>query len=88
MRFVLKECCGGEQQLSGEVEIRNGQLEIRLNGYGDATSSPGYGVPILLELRENSPTLVVWSDITEQDPTHQIDLSAAKEPANHNKEED
>jgi len=65
--------------LKGRVEFANGALCIYLDGYGDCCSAPGHGTPILLELREASPTLAVWSDIKQEDPTHIIDLNGAKE---------
>lgn len=51
-------------------------LAISIEGCGEY-SSTGDGVPILLECIDGIPRLVVWADITREDPTHIIDLSGA-----------
>jgi hypothetical protein len=83
MPFTLQDQ-NGARQLQGRVELApNGQLCLYLDGYGDFCSTPGQGVPILLELLEGKPRLIVWADISREEPTHIIDLSGAAEASQH-----
>jgi hypothetical protein len=61
------------------VESENGQVWIRPQGYGDATSMDGHGWPIGVELANNEIRVLVWADINEEDPTHKISVEGAKE---------
>jgi hypothetical protein len=54
-------------------------LFIEPEGYGDCFSSPGRGVPIVIEVFEGNLQLVVWADINSEDPTHTINLEGARE---------
>jgi hypothetical protein len=77
--FTLQDQ-NGSRQLQGRVELAtNGQLCFHLAGYGDFCSAPGHGVPVLVELLDGAPRLLVWADINREEPTHVIDLSGAAE---------
>lgn len=57
-----------------------GNLLVRPDGTGDAVSGDGQGFPIMIEIDDDGkPTLLVWADIGQHDPTHTIDLSGALE---------
>ena len=58
---------------------KQGQLEIRLRGYGDNQSNDGEGCPIVIEVVDGRLSMKVWSNINREDPTHVIDLEWAKE---------
>ena len=54
-------------------------LWFRAAGYGDAQSPNGDGFPVKIEWYEGELWVLVWSDITSEDPTHKISLTAARE---------
>ena len=35
--------------------------------------------PVLVEIYEGRPQVIIWADINKEDPTHEIDLSGALE---------
>jgi hypothetical protein len=63
----------------GEQNGRN--LLIGFKGYGDLPSTKDDGYPVLLEVCNGRLRLVVWADINQEDPTHEIDLEGARESA-------
>ena len=65
----------------GRVEVqKHGQnLILRFEGFGDHNSEDGYGAPVLVENWEGKLRVVVWADINQEDPTHVIDLTGARE---------
>jgi len=65
----------------GRVELqRYGQyLLLRFEGFGEKTSEDGHGSPVLIENWGGKLRVIAWSDINQEDPTHTIDLSGAKE---------
>ena len=62
------------------MESGPGGVEIFIPGLG--TMSEQGGAPIYLEKNGNSWELLVWSDISSEDPTHRIDLTMAAESGN------
>jgi len=62
------------------MESGPGGIEIFIPGLG--TMSEQGGAPIYLEKNGNSWELLVWSDISSEDPTHRIDLAMAAESGN------
>lgn len=66
------------------IEYRESGINICPFGYSDATSEPGFGAPIFLELYQGELRLVVWSDINCEEPTHVISLDGAKEECRNN----
>ncbi len=52
-------------------------VEVFIEDMGTSVSK--HDSPIYLELNEGKWILHVWSDINQEDPTHQIDMSAALE---------
>ena len=66
------------EQISTKVNsVPYPSLEVFIEGMG-THSTPG-GSPIYLEYYEGGWRLHVWSDITQEDTTHVIDLSGAAE---------
>jgi hypothetical protein len=65
----------------GRIELdKDGQyLILRFEGFGDKTSEDGYGAPVLVENWGGKLRVIAWADINQEDPTHTIDLSGAKE---------
>ena len=60
-------------------KIPHPNIEIYLDGVG--TASEENGSAIYVEFYEGKWKLVVWSDISKEDPTHIIDMSDAMEIA-------
>ncbi len=54
-------------------------VSIYAEGHGDFGSAEGHGTPVYLELHRGRLRLLVWSEINLEDPTHDIDLSGARE---------
>jgi len=50
------------------IELENGVIYIRPEGYGDCGTEDGYGCPVLIEYYEGSLRVVVWNDINQEDP--------------------
>jgi hypothetical protein len=67
----------------GEIHQYDQGLEVILEGYGDAASEPGYGVPIFIELYQGTIQVRLWTNIDHEDPeSHSpkvISLEKAKE---------
>ena len=68
-----------KKKVPAEIEIINGSIYIKAKGYGDACSKDGYGNPIIVEVWDGELRVVVWSDINQEDPTHNISMEGAKE---------
>ena len=81
MKIELRDVDLDRDQTPLEVEIMADSegISIHPKGYGDATSSPGMGIPVFLQLYQGKLMVNVWSDINKEDPTHEIDLEGAKE---------
>ena len=67
------------------ITVTHGQTDegpyvlVRPEGTGDMPSPAGHGWPVLIEIYNGTPRIIIWSDINEEDPTHTIDLSGALE---------
>jgi len=57
-------------------------IEVFISEHGVKTAS--HGAPIYLEVLDNDVVLYIWADINQEDPTHIINLSQAKEIARDN----
>ena len=68
-----------QKTIKSQAEYENGNLCLRFNGYGDSSSEDGHGCPVMIEFYNNELRVVVWGNINEQDPTHIIPLTKAKE---------
>lgn len=65
-----------------QLDWNDTQLYIKIAGYGECAARNGEGFPIMLEIDPDydpDPVLRVWSDITDEDPTHKISLQQAAE---------
>lgn len=67
------------QKIEVEIEASSDGILIKPKGYGDFCTENGYGTPVLIELCNGHPRVVVWSDINQEDPTHIISLKEAQE---------
>ncbi len=88
--FILKD-----RHMDYNTEVRGWlgydalqSLALSFNGYGDATSQPGYGIPIVVEVYEGELRLLVWADINQENPTHIISLEGAREELYEGEESD
>jgi hypothetical protein len=75
----LIDVLGETPPLQATVRISPSSISLRFAGYGDRTSAPGHGEPVLIENRAGVPVVVVWSDINEEEPTDIVALSNARE---------
>jgi len=64
--------------ISGHVLLGTQGLEIFVEGYGGGAAMPK-GSPIFLEHYDGKLVLRVHGDVNQEDPTHQIELEAARE---------
>jgi len=56
-------------------------IEVRLDGYGEKTAEEGQGDVVFVEFFDGKPQADVFANINVEGPTHQIDLSVAREDA-------
>jgi hypothetical protein len=72
-----------DSEQSGTLPIRvvgnDSAISIFPKGFGDFGSLEGFGCPVFLELYSGTLRLIVFADISREDPTHVIDLSLSKE---------
>lgn len=61
------------------IELCNGVIWIRPEGYGDCGSQDGHGFPIKIEYYDKSVSVLVWGDINQEDPTVKVKLDDARE---------
>jgi len=54
-------------------------IYIRPHGYSDYSSTDGNGCPIMIEIVNGVPTVIVWGNINEEEPTHRADIEGAAE---------
>lgn len=59
-------------------------LALHVPGYGTNDMEPSAGPVVLLEMRDGVPFLLVWADITTEEPTHKISLAGASEKLRKN----
>jgi hypothetical protein len=62
-----------------EIENEGTGLSLYLPGFGTRDMEPGAGPVIFLEFENGEPILLVWADITTEEPTHKISLKRAAE---------
>ena len=82
-KFAIKDIydhiTGNRGPVEITVKVNSHCIAIMPKGFGDHCSDDGHGAPIIIEVREGIPFLVVWADINQEDPTHIISLSCASE---------
>lgn len=66
-------------QLSVRIVATGDYLAFNIDGYGLRDWEPGDGGVVMLENRDGVAVLVVYSDISDSNPTFEIDLSDAME---------
>lgn len=79
--FSLKDMAHEDspERLEGCVEITDQGIFIRLAGHADKVTPADQSQPIMVEFHNGQARVVVWSDITEEDPTHSISMEGARE---------
>lgn len=61
------------------VDVTEQGVFVGVSGYGEKTSTPEAARPIVVEMYDKELQVLVWSDINNEDPTHNISLEDAKE---------
>jgi hypothetical protein len=86
----LDDVYQNEASIKTQVEFfsLNGGIGLRFDGYGDFCSIAGEDTPILIEIRDGIPYVIIWSDINQEDPTHVISLENAHESLFLHREEE
>lgn len=64
-----------------EVQSVGDAVFLRLEGYGTAVENEGW--PIRIDWFHGHPTVYLWADIKQEDPTHEISLEEALEVEAH-----
>ena len=75
---ILKDTASDKKQYV-KVDFFDDHICICPEGYGDKTSKDGHGAPIMIEIHEGKVKVILWSDINQEDPTHNVDMSGAME---------
>jgi len=66
------------KEASGEVAVSTSGITVKITGYGDKTSQPGFGTPVYIEFYDGQLMLRIWDDINREDPKS-ISLEGARE---------
>jgi len=61
------------------VEFGSHSIFIKFEGYGDCASKDGHGDPIMIEIHNGVPRVIVWGDINKECSTNVISLEGAQE---------
>ena len=77
-KFVLPDVIIDKYPINCSIKIGE-ELKFFAEGYGDPFSEDGRGCPIVIENRSGVLTLYVYSDINNEDYTHNITLEKARE---------
>jgi hypothetical protein len=56
-----------------------GQILIGFQGYGEHGADVEHATPVLIEVWDGKLRVIIWSDVNQEDPTHTIELEAARE---------
>ena len=78
---VLTDQMGDTDTLKtpAKINCRGGAIFVHIDGYGDSCSPDNQGFPIAIEIAEGVARVVIWADVNQEDPTHIIPLTNAKE---------
>ncbi len=66
-------------QLKASVQFTKQCVQIGFAGYGECNAAPGHGMPVVIEVLDGHPRVLIWADITKEDPTHVVSLAGAAE---------
>lgn len=80
IRRVLLDAGDEDIRLAHDVTIAlmDEAVLIRPPHCGTKGMDDDHGYPVMFEIYNNVPRLIVWADINQEDPTHIIDLSGSK----------
>jgi hypothetical protein len=67
------------KKITGKVIQEHNGVSIMFTGHGTCAMSAGFGTPIFIENEKGVVSIYVWSDINEEDCTHEITLENARE---------
>jgi hypothetical protein len=80
LHFSLPGLGAACKSIGGRVVCETGGIAIALDGYGNCAMEPGHASVVYLEADESGhPVLYVWADFRQEEPTHKISLSPARE---------
>ncbi|HET6574107.1 MAG TPA: hypothetical protein VFG68_10925 [Fimbriiglobus sp.] len=68
-----------EGRLPIRLAVSPNGVSLYAEGYGDMGTMPGHGTPVFVELYRGELRVIVWADISQEDPTHVISLAGARE---------
>ena len=82
MRWITGELfdnMNSKKKVNVKIEIDNGTIFIKPEGYGDFNSNKGEGCPVMIEIWDKELRVVAWTDINCEDPDEVISLEGARE---------
>ena len=82
--YELESWEGTSEPLSKPIGLSIGKdgrygVTISLEGHGLNTMETGQEQVIYIEQKDGEVRVLIWADINEEEPTHVIDLSKARE---------
>lgn len=77
--FALKDVVKDDSILKGRIEVNEQGIFINLEGYGEKVSPQEQSFPIMVELHDGQPRVIVWSNINIEGATHDVKLGSASE---------
>ncbi len=79
LKLEIADTSGLAVRRAIEIEIESHGIAIRPAGYGHKLSIDGQGSPVFIEFRSGIPTVVIWDDINNEEPSQVISLKSAAE---------
>ena len=79
---------GNLKPLTVKVKADAQGVYVQPEGYGDMDADIGAGCPVVIEYKDGEPFVVIWGDINNEEPTHNISLAGAKESLRKEEEDD
>jgi hypothetical protein len=77
-KFEIFDQSEQDGSVTGEVEVTKEAILLKFDGYTNCNSPGDGGEIIMIEIWEGRLKISVWSDVNQEDPTHDIDLEAAR----------
>lgn len=83
-KFVVEDVEEPYEKRELSVERESYGISVNIPGYGTPEMMPGAGPVVLVEFRNGVPFVLVWADITIEEPTHVVSLAGASEKLREN----
>jgi hypothetical protein len=77
-KFKLTDQLKKGHSVTGDIEIADDAILIKFAGFTSCNAPGDGGEIIMIETWDGRLKMSVWSDVNKEDPTHDIDLEAAR----------